>query len=200
MGQITPEIIRLIDESPIIVDHLHIPIQSGCDKILKRMNRTYTTSEFEEKLNALKKGLPSLSVTTDVIVGFPGETEEDFMTTYNWIKKNHFNQLHVFPYSPRKNTPAEKFKEQVPGDVKKDRVRRLMALSDELRTEFASWQMGKDLEVLNEEKKDGYMQGHASNYLLVKVKDPAIHEGDIHTVKITDRIGYDLVGELHEKG
>ena len=200
MGQITPEIIRLIDESPIIVDHLHIPIQSGCDKILKRMNRTYTTSEFEEKLNALKKGLPSLSVTTDVIVGFPGETEEDFMTTYNWIKKNHFNQLHVFPYSPRKNTPAEKFKEQVPGDVKKDRVRRLMTLSDELRTEFASWQMGKDLEVLFEEEKDGYMQGHASNYLLVKVKDPAIHEGDIHTVKITDRIGYDLVGELHEKG
>ncbi len=199
MSQITPEIIKLIDESPIIVDHLHIPIQSGCDKILKRMNRTYTTSEFEEKLNALKKGLPSLSVTTDVIVGFPGETEEDFMTTYNWIKKNHFNQLHVFPYSQRKGTPAATFDHQVPGNIKHERVKHLMALSDELRTEFASWQIGKDLEVLFEEEKDGYMQGHASNYLLVKVKDPRIQEGEIYKIHITDQIGYDLVGDISEE-
>lgn len=199
MGQITPEIIRLIDESPIIVDHLHIPIQSGCDKILKAMHRSYTTAEFEEKLNALKRGLPSLSVTTDVIVGFPGETEEDFMITYNWIKKNHFNQLHVFPYSMRKGTPAAKMPGQVPGNVKKDRVHRLMALSDELRTEFASWQIGKDLEVLFEEEKDGYMQGHASNYLLVKVKDPRVKEGEIYTVHITSQMGCDLMGEINEK-
>lgn len=199
MGQVTPEIIDLIGQSDIIVDHLHIPIQSGCDKTLKRMNRTYTTAEFEEKLNALKKALPTLSITTDVIVGFPGETEEDFMSTYQWIKKNHFNQLHVFPYSQRKGTPAAKFRDQVPGDVKKDRVRRLMELSHELKEDFASWQIGKTLNVLFEEEKDGYKVGHASNYLMVKVKDPRVELGTIYNIKVVAQDGEDLIGEYHEK-
>lgn len=195
MSQVTPEIINLIATSPVIVDHLHIPIQSGTDETLRRMARHYTTAEFEENLNKLKTALPTLSVTTDVIVGFPGETEEDFEHTYNWIKKCHFNQLHVFPYSMRSGTPAAKMANQVPGDVKKDRVKRLMALSDELKHDFALSQVGRTLEVLFEEEKDGYKIGHASNYLRVKVKDDAIKLNHLYDIKITACDGVDLLGE-----
>ncbi len=196
MSQVTPEIIDLIGKSPIIVDHLHIPIQSGTDATLKRMNRHYTTQEFEEKLNALKAALPTLSVTTDVIVGFPGETEEDFVKTYEWIKKNHFNQLHVFPYSMRRGTPAATMKQQVPGNEKHVRVKRLMALSDELKTEFAVNQIGQIRKVLFEEEKDGYIIGHASNYLKVKVKDNHLKTGEIYSILIKDHDGYDLLGDV----
>ena len=194
MSQVSDEIIELIGRSPIIVDHLHIPIQSGTDSILRRMARHYNTAEFEKKYFELKEALPGISITTDVIVGFPGETEEDFVDTYNWIKKLHFNQLHVFPYSRRKGTPADRMPNQVPGDVKKERVRRLLQLSDELKTEFALSEMNKELEVLIEEEKDGYMVGHASNYLKVFVADHSLKEGHIYKVKVTDHRGYDLIG------
>ena len=194
MSQVSDEIIELIGKSPIIVDHLHIPIQSGTDSILRRMARHYNTAEFEKKYFELKESLPGISITTDVIVGFPGETEEDFVDTYNWIKKLHFNQLHVFPYSRRRGTPADRMPSQVPGDVKKERVRRLLKLSDELKTEFALSEMNKELEVLIEEEKDGYMVGHASNYLKVLVADTSLKEGHIYKVKVTDHRGYDLIG------
>ena len=194
MSQVSDEIIELIGKSPIIVDHLHIPIQSGTDSILRRMARHYNTAEFEKKYFELKEALPGISITTDVIVGFPGETEEDFVDTYNWIKKLHFNQLHVFPYSRRKGTPADRMPNQVPGDIKKDRVRRLLQLSDELKTEFALSEMNQELEVLIEEEKDGYMVGHASNYLKVLVADTSLKEGHIYKVKVTDHRGYDLIG------
>ena len=117
------------------------------------MARHYNTAEFEKKYFELKEALPGISITTDVIVGFPGETEEDFVDTYNWIKKLHFNQCMFSPYSRRKGTPADRMPSRVPGDVKKDRVRRLLKLSDELKTEFALSEMNKELEVLIEEEK-----------------------------------------------
>ncbi|MEG0277035.1 MAG: tRNA (N(6)-L-threonylcarbamoyladenosine(37)-C(2))-methylthiotransferase MtaB [Coprobacillus sp.] len=194
MSQISDEIIHLIASSPIIVDHLHIPIQSGCDTTLKRMNRHYTTADFAAKLNALKEQLPSLSITTDVIVGFPGETEEEFNQTYQWIKDMHFNQLHVFPYSRRKGTPAANMKDQVDGNIKHERVKSLMALSIQLQSEFASMQIGKTLSVLIEEKQGEYMIGHASNYLKVKVKLPLSSVGHIYQVKVTAQDGVELIG------
>lgn len=194
MSQITNEIIDLIATSPIIVDHLHIPIQSGCDTTLKRMNRHYTTAEFADKLMNLKKQLPSLSITTDVIVGFPGETEEEFQQTYQWIKDMHFNQLHVFPYSKRKGTPAASMKEQVDGNIKHQRVKSLMDLSLQLQTEFGATQIGQILDVLIEEKQADYMVGHASNYLKVKVKLPVSSIGHIYQVKITAQDGVELIG------
>lgn len=196
MSQISDEIIQLIANSDIIVDHLHIPIQSGCNKTLKKMNRHYTTEEFSEKLNKLKEKLPSVSITTDVIVGFPGETDEDFNSTYNWIKENHFNQLHVFPYSPRTGTPAAAFKDQINGTIKHDRVKSLMELSQELKEEFASWQIGKELDVLIEERQNQYMTGHASNYLKVNVDLPDESIGKIYKVKITQRINDELIGSV----
>lgn len=194
MSQISSEIIDLIANSPIIVDHLHIPIQSGCDTTLKRMNRHYTTAEFASKLNDLKQKLPSVSITTDVIVGFPGETEEEFNQTYQWIKEMHFNQLHVFPYSRRKGTPAAQMKDQIDGNIKHERVKSLMDLSIQLQSEFASMQIGKILDALIEEKHGEYMIGHASNYLKVKVKLPLSSIGHIYQVKITAQDGVELIG------
>lgn len=196
MSQITHEIIDLIATSPIIVDHLHIPIQSGCDKILKKMNRHYTTDEFASKMKELKEKLPTLSITTDVIVGFPGETDEDFESTYQWIKEMHFNQLHVFPYSPRQGTPAAKMKDQVDGNVKHQRVKALMDLSHQLLHEFASQQIGQTLNVLIEEADGDYMIGHASNYLKVKTKLPLDSVGHIYPVFIEECQDTELIGSV----
>lgn len=198
MSQVTPEIISLIGSSKIIVDHLHIPLQSGNDKILRLMGRRYTTAQFEESLNALKQALPGLSITTDVIVGFPGETREDFLVTYDYIKKNHFNQIHVFPYSPRRNTPAAKFKDQVAPEEKKWRVRQLMGLSDELKHDYALSKVGQVLDVLIEEKKDDVYIGHASNYLMVELSEE-VTPGKIYDVLITGEDHAVLSGELYEK-
>ena len=175
---------------------MHIPIQAGCDATLKRMNRHYTTQEFGMKLKELRKKLPSISVTTDVITGFPGETDEEFNQTYNWIKEMHFNQLHVFPYSRRKGTPADRMKGQVDGNIKHERVKKLMELSHELQREFASWQIGKDLEVLIEERHDDYMVGHASNYLKVKVDLPDSSIGHIYRVHIESQDDTELIGSV----
>ena len=199
MSQVTHEIIDLIANSPIIVDHLHIPIQAGCDATLKRMNRHYTTAQFAEKLNELKEKLPSLSITTDVITGFPGETEEEFLSTYHWIEEMHFNQLHVFPYSRRKGTPAARMKDQIDGNIKHERVKKLMDLSTKLQTEFASWQIGKTLEVLIEERHNDYMIGHASNYLKVRVDLPDESVGHIYHVKIVSQDGVELIGSVQSE-
>lgn len=196
MSQITHEIIDLIASSPIIVDHLHIPIQSGCDKILKKMNRHYTTQEFAKKLYELKEKLPTLSVTTDVIVGFPDETDEDFAATYQWIKEMHFNQLHVFPYSPRRGTPAARMKNQVDGRIKHERVKKLMELSTQLQSEFASWQIGREMDVLIEERDHEMMVGHASNYLKVYVDLPDHAIGHIYRVHIEKCQGTELIGSV----
>lgn len=196
MSQISHEIIDLIATSPLVVEHLHIPIQAGCDATLKRMNRHYTTSEFADKLNELKTKLPTLSVTTDVIVGFPGETDEEFEMTYDWIQEMHFNQLHVFPYSKRQGTPAAKMKDQIDGLIKHERVKKLMELSTQLQSEFASEQIGKVLEVLIEERHGDYMIGHASNYLKVRVMLPDSSIGHIYEVKIEAQDGVELIGSV----
>ena len=197
MSQVSDEIITLIGHSKVIVDHLHIPIQSGCDEILKKMNRHYTTKEFEEKYFKLKEALPNINITTDVIVGFPTETDQNFEDTYNWIKKLHINQLHVFPYSQRTGTPAAKML-QVDGNIKKQRVNRLIQLSNELLNEYAESFIGKTLEVLIEEKQDNYMKGHASNYLTV-LCDPSLNSGDIVRVKIIENNQGILKGIIDEK-
>ncbi len=196
MSQVTDEIINLIVNSPIIVDHLHIPIQSGCDATLKRMNRHYTTAEFASKIKILKEKLPSLSITTDVIVGFPQETDEEFEKTYQWIQEMHFNQLHVFPYSPRLGTPAARMKGQIDGNIKHERVKSLIALSHQLQSEFASWQIGKTLEVLIEERQGKYMVGHASNYLKVHVELPDSSIGHMYKVKIIEQQDIELIGSV----
>ncbi len=167
--EINKDIINLLS-NPKIANHLHLPLQSGCDKILKLMNRRYDTKYFEDKLKEIRNKCPYISITTDVIVGFPGETEEDFKKTYNFCKKIEFSKIHVFPYSDRMGTVASKMTDKVDNGIKKDRVRRLMKLSDELKKKYEIKFVGKYLEVLIETYKDGYYYGHSSNYIEVKTK------------------------------
>ncbi|NSL50280.1 tRNA (N(6)-L-threonylcarbamoyladenosine(37)-C(2))-methylthiotransferase MtaB [Calidifontibacillus erzurumensis] len=194
-SQITDEVIDVLERSNKIVRHLHIPLQSGSNSVLKRMRRKYTTEFYVERLNRLKEALPGLAVTSDVIVGFPGETEEEFMETYNLIRDNKFSELHVFPYSKRTGTPAARMENQVDEEVKNERVHRLIALSDQLAKEYASNYEGEVLEVIPEEqfkedpsRKNLYV-GYTDNYL--KVVFPGTEEmiGEIVKVKIT-KAGY----------
>jgi len=193
-SQITDEVIEVLKKSNKIVRHLHIPLQSGSNTVLKRMRRKYTMELFAERLNKLREALPGLAITSDVIVGFPGETEEEFMETYNFIRDYRFSELHVFPYSKRTGTPAARMPDQIPEEVKNERVHRLISLSDQLAKEYASEFEGQVLEVIpeevyKEEPDSGLYIGYTDNYL--KVKFPATEDmvGKLVKVKIT-KAGY----------
>ncbi|MCR2820447.1 tRNA (N(6)-L-threonylcarbamoyladenosine(37)-C(2))-methylthiotransferase MtaB [Lederbergia panacisoli] len=193
-SQLTDEVIATIDKSKLVVRHLHIPIQSGSNTVLKRMRRKYTMEFFAERIELLKKALPGLAITSDVIVGFPGETEEEFMETYDFIKKHKFSELHVFPYSKRTGTPAARMPDQIDENIKNDRVHRLITLSDQLAKEYSSRFENEVLEVIPEERfkenpESGLYEGYSDNYL--KVVFPASEEmiGKLVKVKIT-KAGY----------
>ncbi|RPF55585.1 tRNA (N(6)-L-threonylcarbamoyladenosine(37)-C(2))-methylthiotransferase MtaB [Aquisalibacillus elongatus] len=190
-SQITDEVIEVLDQSEKIVRHLHIPLQSGSDTVLKRMRRKYTMDFYMSRVKKVKEALPGLAITSDVIVGFPGETDEEFMETYRSIQEIGFSELHVFPYSQRTGTPAARMKDQVEDDIKHDRVRRLIELSNQQAKEYASQYEDEVLEVIPEEryKKDpesGLYEGYTDNYL--KVVFPATEDmvGKIVRVKITE--------------
>lgn len=185
-SQITDEIIDLIVSNEIVVDHLHVPLQSGCDETLKRMNRKYTCEEYLSKIKKIRRYLPDVAFTTDVIVGFPGESDEEFEATYQFIKEVGYSKLHVFPYSKRKNTPAAKMKNQVAADIKKKRVNRLLGLSKELESSFAKKQIGRTLPILFEVEEGGYLIGHAGNYVKVRAKGDSSLLATLHNVVIKD--------------
>ncbi|MDE5152334.1 radical SAM protein, partial [Paenibacillus larvae] len=145
------EVISVIERSEKAVRHLHIPLQSGSDSVLKRMRRKYTMAHFSERLTRLHEALPGLAVTSDVIVGFPGETEEEFKETYDFIVDHQFSELHVFPYSSRIGTPAARMDNQVDENIKNERVHRLINLSDQLAKAYASKFNHEVLEVIPEE-------------------------------------------------
>jgi threonylcarbamoyladenosine tRNA methylthiotransferase MtaB len=187
-------VIEVIKHSNIVVRHLHIPLQSGSNSVLKRMRRKYTMEFFGERLDRLKEVLPGLAVTSDVIVGFPGETEEEFMETYNFINDHKFSELHVFPYSKRTGTPAARMEDQVDEEVKNERVHRLISLSNQLAKEYASRFEGEVLEVIPEEvSKDGAnsgsLIGYTDNYMKVVFSGTEDLIGKIVKVKIT-KAGY----------
>ena len=171
-----------------------MPLQAGCDETLKRMNRKYNCEQYYEKLSKIRKLVPDIVFTTDVIVGFPGESEEEFEKTYEFIKKVGYTQLHVFPYSMRKGTPAARMV-QVDEKVKHERVNRLIALSHELNENYAKSQIGKTLRVLFEKEENGYYVGHGDNYLLVKVPSDKQLIGQLKNV-IIDSYDEILIGRV----
>lgn len=191
-SQITDAVIDVIDKSEKIVRHLHVPLQSGSDTVLKRMRRKYETSFYRERVDLLKKALPGLAVTSDVIVGFPGETEEEFQETFDFIREIGYSELHVFPYSKRTGTPAARMEDQVEDNIKHDRVHKLIELSNQQAKEYASFHEGEVLEMIPEEEdkeRAGYLIGYTDNYMKVKVLLDKEMIGKIVKVKI-DRPGY----------
>ncbi|MBF0747949.1 tRNA (N(6)-L-threonylcarbamoyladenosine(37)-C(2))-methylthiotransferase MtaB [Mammaliicoccus lentus] len=187
-SQLTDEVIDVIDKSTKVVRHLHIPLQSGSDSVLKRMRRKYTMAHFSERLQKLHKALPGLAVTSDVIVGFPGETEEEFQETYDFIVKHQFSELHVFPYSMRTGTPAARMTDQVDEEIKNDRVHRLIELSNQLAKDYASKFDQTVLEVIPEEKgsKDGKLVGYADNYMKIEFDGDESLIGELVKVKVIE--------------
>lgn len=152
-----------------ICDHFHLSLQSGCDETLKRMNRKYTTQIYRDAVATLRKYYPEASFTTDVIVGFPGETDEEFAKTYEFLKEIDFYRLHVFKYSPRRGTVAEKMPNQIDGNKKEERSNKLIELSNSMENKHNQSYIGKTVKVLFEEFENGFFKGHTTNYMMVKV-------------------------------
>lgn len=188
-SQITEEVIEVLNQSKKIVRHLHIPLQAGSDPVLARMRRKYSTAFYKEKIERIREALPNLAITSDVIVGFPGETEEEFQETYDFIKEIGYAELHVFPFSRRTGTPAARMDNQVDDEVKEERVHRLIELSNQLAKEYASQYENEVLEVIPEEtilNKDQpeLLVGYTDNYMKVQFEGTKDMVGKLVRVKI----------------
>lgn len=164
---ITEEFVERLKKLEKICHHFHLSLQSGCDETLKRMNRRYTTEQFKEIVRLLRNAYDDVNLTTDVIVGFPGETDEEFNKTYKFLEEIKFYKMHIFKYSPRKGTKAAVMPNQISGDIKEERSRKLIELSDKNEIEYNEYYIGKNVEVLFEEEKDGIFKGHTQNYIMV---------------------------------
>ena len=165
---ITEEFVSRLTKLDKICNHFHLSLQSGCDETLKRMNRKYTTEEFRQIVNLLRQNIPEVALTTDVIVGFPGETDEEFKKTYKFLEEIKFSKMHIFKYSKRKGTPAEKMPDQIDEKVKDERSKKLIKMSNKNEEEFASQYLGKEIKVLFENSKEG----HTTNYIIYELETP----------------------------
>jgi len=184
INQLTDEILTLMHEHPIFVKHLHVPLQSGSDAILRKMKRRYTLAEYEAKIASFRKALPGVAITTDIIVGYPEETDEDFEAIKATINRVKFSEMHVFPYSKRSGTKAAQIKDQVHGTIKSMRVNELMAMNETLANAYIESIKDETQSVLFERCDGNYCKGHTSNYVMVKVKTDEQLENQIHAVKI----------------
>ncbi len=192
---ITEEFVNRLKKITKMCDHFHLSLQSGCNETLKRMNRKYTAQSFRKEVELLRKTFPNVVLTTDVIVGFPGETEQEFKETYEYLKNIRFTKLHVFRYSPRKGTVAAKMKDQVDSKIKEERSHKLIKLSDKCEKEILDKYIGKKVKVLFEKQEGEYIKGHTTNYLVVKIKDSKL-ENQILDINITSREELELIGKM----
>ena len=168
---VTEEFAQTMAALPKVCDHFHLSLQSGCDKTLKEMNRKYDTEKYRQAAATLRKYLPKVALTTDIIVGFPGETEEDFRESYAFAEEIGFAKIHVFPYSPKRGTPAAARKDQLLNAVKSERSHTLIQLSDRMAADFLADAVGTDAEVLYERAVgEGIYEGHTTNYKMAEVK------------------------------
>ena len=171
---ITEQFMERLSKLEKICHHFHLSLQSGCDETLKRMNRRYTTEQFREIVKIIRETYSDANLTTDIIVGFPWESEEEFKKTYKFLSEIKFYKMHVFKYSQRKGTKAAVMTNQVPGDIKEQRSKELIELSDKNELEYNKFYVGKKVEVLWEETKNGVIKGHTQNYIEVIADIPNI--------------------------
>ena len=192
---VTEEFAQALTELPKVCDHFHLSLQSGCDKTLKEMNRKYDTEKYRQAAATLRKYLPEVALTTDIIAGFPGETEEDFQASYDFAKEIGFAKIHAFPYSPKKGTPAAARKDQLLNAVKAERSHRLIELSDKMADDFIQTYVGKEVEVLYERAiGEGVYEGHTTNYIKVKGTSDKDLTNVICRTKITKAENEELFG------
>lgn len=190
---ITQEFINRLVKLDKICHHFHLSLQSGSTETLKRMNRRYTIEEFEEITKRLRKAYEDVILTTDIIVGFPGESEKEFEETYKFLEKIKFYKMHIFKYSPRKGTKAAEMKNQIPGDIKEKRSKMLLELSDKNENEYLDNYINKEIEVLFEEQDKEFYKGHTANYIMVKLKTNMNVSNVIVNVKITGKDNLNLI-------
>ncbi|MBO7390529.1 MAG: tRNA (N6-isopentenyl adenosine(37)-C2)-methylthiotransferase MiaB, partial [Clostridia bacterium] len=198
----SPEVVDVIAASRNICHNIHLPIQSGSNEILRRMNRKYTARQYLEIVDYIKEKMPDVGITSDIMIGFPGETEEDFLATCDLVRKVRFSNAFTFVYSPRKGTPAATM-EQIPADIKKSRITRLVKLQNEITKELSDEYLGKVYEILVEDvnpKYPGTVCGRTDSGRLVTMKgDPSLI-GSFLDVKITKSRSASLFGEILSKG
>ncbi|MCR5146488.1 MAG: tRNA (N(6)-L-threonylcarbamoyladenosine(37)-C(2))-methylthiotransferase MtaB [Clostridia bacterium] len=192
---ITEKFVNRLSKLEKVCDHFHLSLQSGCDETLKRMNRRYTCEEFENGTKLLRKAFPNAALTTDIIVGFPGETDEEFNKTYEYLKRIAFYKMHIFKYSQRKGTKAAVMPNQVDGAIKDKRSKALLELSDENEEMYNSKYVGKVVEVLFEEKDGDFYKGHTTNYIEVFAKGEDL-ENQLVNVTVTESCKENLAGDV----
>ena len=201
---IDEEFVKRLSKLEKICHHFHLSLQSGCDETLKRMNRKYTTKKYKEAVDLLRSYFPDVNFTTDVIVGFPGETEEEFNATYKFLEEIKFYRMHVFKYSKRRGTVAEKMPNQIDGNIKEERSNKLIELSNKNENEYNESYIGKEVNVLFEEYENGYFRGYTTNYMMVNVPGKKEDEeklvDHIFTVKIlkNNEETRELIGEIRK--
>ena len=193
---ITEEFLNRLTKLEKICDHFHLSLQSGCNETLKRMNRKYTIEEFEHIVNLLRDAYPNVALTTDIIVGFPGESEKEFECTYKFLSKIKFMKMHIFKYSQRNGTKAAIMENQIDGNIKEERSNKLIDLSNKNEEEFMKQYIGKQIDVLFEQVVGDYIEGHTKNYMVVKVPKNKELENTIKTVTITKFNNLQLEGEI----
>ncbi|MBN1461272.1 MAG: radical SAM protein, partial [Armatimonadetes bacterium] len=180
---IDQDLLGEITDHPALCHHLHLPLQSGDDTVLAAMNRGYTTTDFRDLAARIRKHWPDAALTTDIMVGFPGETDDQFGHSLAFLEEMHFTRVHVFPYSRRSGTPAADRQDQVPATVMKDRVRQTLELADQLASTAARQWVGKSVSVLFEERvSDGNLVGHTEHYLRVHAPGPEEWVGRLRDV------------------
>jgi len=193
---ITEDFLQRLTKLDKICHHFHLSLQSGCNDTLKRMNRRYSSEQFYESVCLLRKYYNDVALTTDVIVGFPGETDEEFETTYNFLEKVNFSKMHIFKYSKRKGTVADKLPNQIDGNTKNIRSQRLKEMSNKNEMEFAKKNIGQEVFVLFEKSENDISIGHTSNYLVVNVEKANL-ENKLLKVKISNiNKERELIGEV----
>ena len=192
---ITEEFAKRLSKLQKICNHFHLSLQSGCNETLKRMNRKYTTEEFKQVTERLRKYFKDVNLTTDIIVGFPGETEEEFNITYNFLKDIKFYKMHVFKYSKRDGTIAAKMPDQIDGSIAEERSRKLIELSEKNMKVYNEKYFGKEVEVLFEEKQGDFWVGHTRKYMLVKTKSKENLENVIRHIIIKEVNSEELLGK-----
>lgn len=204
LGSVEPtffsdDVIERLKDKSKLCRHFHLSLQSGCNETLKRMNRHYTTSQYEMIVDKLREAFTGVSITTDIIVGFPGETDDEFNKTYAFLEKLKLSKTHVFKYSPREGTPAAKYKNQVPPEVKEERSNMLLALNLVNEKRFIEQFIGSNLNVLFEQEvkeMDGFIEGYTDNYINVKVKSGEDAIGSILNCMLTENMGEYAYGKI----